>query len=171
MSRPSRPRSTPLSTPVDALSTSVSVDPPVAADPDPSAEARARSAAWLEALRARLDSPVAASPPQVTDTGSTLVALLETKLLVQKTLLSPEVVARHPDLYDRLQEYLEALAEESRADARLEILRDLDSLLVEAAAGEDSSTGRAEALPDRYPAAEQRGLLVRILDRMREMLR
>ena len=164
------PEQVPVDTPVDALA-DAPVDPPVAADPDPSAEARARSAAWLEALRARLDSPVAASPPQVTGAGSALVALLETKLLVQKTLLSPEVVARHPDLYDRLQEYLEALAEESRADARLEILRDLDSLLVEAAAGEGSPSGRAEALPDRYPAAEQRGLLVRILDRLREMLR
>ncbi len=143
--------------------------PPAVADPD--AEARARSAAWLQALRARLDTP-GASPEQVAVAGGTLVALLETKLLVQKTLLSPDVAALHPDLYNRLEQYLEALADESRADAQLAILADLDRLLAEAAAAADAvAAAPPDALASRYPAAEQRGLLVRILDRLQALLR
>jgi tetratricopeptide (TPR) repeat protein len=152
---------------------------PVAAAPvvDPGAEARARSAAWLEALRARLETP-GASPSQVAETGDALVALLETKLLVQKTLLSPQVASQHPDLYDRLEQYLEALAEESRSDAQLAILRDIDGLLAEAgsagtaagSAGADTES-RSAALAGSYPAAEQRGLLAGILERLQGLLR
>jgi hypothetical protein len=145
-----------------------SARPPAPALPDPSAEARTRSAAWLAALRAGLTSDRAASE-QVTAAGTTLVALLETKLLVQQVLLSPEVSAKHPDLFDRLERYLQALAEESRGDARLEILRDLDEMLRLAAAGGEQ--GRADAVGARYPETEQRGLFLRILDRLQGLLK
>ncbi len=138
--------------------------------PDPQAEARARSSAWLEALRARL-ATAGASPAQVSTTGDTLVALLETKLLVQKTLLSPEVATRHPDLYDRLERYLQALADEARADAQLAILRDLDSLLAQAEVAEPEAAAQPDALAGRYPAAEQRSILERILERLQALLR
>ena len=141
---------------------------PAAIGPDPAADARARSAAWLSALRARLAAPSAA-PEQVAAAGTMLVALLETKLLVQKILLSPDVSARYPDLFGRLELYLEALAEESRTDARMEILRDLDELLREA--GGTAAADRAEAHAARYPAADQRALFVTILDRLQGLLK
>jgi hypothetical protein len=93
-------------------------------DLEGAAEARARTLAAMAAMRAKLDTARDGG-----DTHSTLAALLETKLLVQQTLLRPEIAREHPDLYDKMNRYLDALAAESRADERLQTLRELDVLL------------------------------------------
>ena len=88
------------------------------------AAARTRTLSAMAAMRAKLETARDGG-----DARGTLAALLETKLLVQQTLLRPEVARDHPDLYDRMNRYLDALAAESRADERLQTLRDLDGLL------------------------------------------
>ena len=88
---------------------------------------------------------------------------------MQKTLLSPEVVKQYPDLYDRLNKYLDALAAESRADARLETLRDMDTLL--ATVGGKAIPGAADPLLQRYASADPRGLLLSILDRLQALVK
>ncbi|MGD0724993.1 MAG: hypothetical protein ABSB63_05460 [Spirochaetia bacterium] len=136
--------------------------------PEGDAAARARSAAMLAGLRARLTAAGAAAGNPANE-RDTLVALLETKLLMQKTLLSADVVKQYPDLYDRLNKYLDALAAESRADARLETLRDMDTLLG-AVAGR-AGPGAADSLVQRYTAADPRGILLSILDRLQSLLK
>jgi hypothetical protein len=130
--------------------------------------ARAQSAALLAGLRVRLTAAGAASGKPANE-RDTLVALLETKLLMQKTLLSPEVVKQYPDLYDRLNKYLDALAAESRADARLETLRDMDTLLGTVAG--KAGPGSADALLQRYTSADPRGILLSILDRLQTLVK
>jgi hypothetical protein len=93
-------------------------------DLEGAAEARTRTLAAMAAMRAKLDTARDGG-----DARSTLAALLETKLLVQQTLLRPEIAREHPDLYDKMNRYLDALAAESRADERLQTLRELDVLL------------------------------------------
>jgi len=137
--------------------------------PDADTAARAQNAAMLAGLRARLIAAGAATGQPTTNERDTLVALLETKLLMQKTLLSPDVVKQYPDLYDRLNKYLDALAAESRADARLETLRDMDTLLGAVAA----RTGPAavDSLLRRYSAADPRGILLSILDKLEALVK
>ena len=137
--------------------------------PDADAAARAQNAAMLAALRARLVAAGAAAVKPATNERDTLVALLETKLLMQKTLLSADVVKQYPDLYDRLNKYLDALAAESRADARLETLRDMDTLLGAVAA--KAGPGVADALLQRYTAADPRGILLSILDKLQALVK
>ena len=137
--------------------------------PDADAAARAQNAAMLAALRARLVAAGAAAVTPATNERETLVALLETKLLMQKTLLSADVVKQYPDLYDRLNKYLDALAAESRADARLETLRDMDTLLGAVAA--KAGPGVADALLQRYTAADPRGILLSILDKLQALVK
>ncbi len=135
--------------------------------PDPDAAARAQNAALLAGLRARLVAAGAAAGKPAANERDTLVALLETKLLMQKTLLSADVVKQYPDLYDRLNQYLDALAAESRADARLETLRDMDTLLGAVAAR--AGPGAIDSLLQRYTAADPRGVLLSILDKLQRL--
>ena len=137
--------------------------------PDADAAARAQNAAMLAGLRARLIAAGAASGKPATNERDTLVALLETKLLMQKTLLSADVVKQYPDLYDRLNQYLDALAAESRADARLETLRDMDTLLGAVAA--KAGPAAADSLLQRYSAADPRGILLSILDKLQTLVK
>jgi len=137
--------------------------------PDADAAARAQNAAMLAGLRARLIAAGAAAGKPTTNERDTLVALLETKLLMQKTLLSADVVKQYPDLYDRLNKYLDALAAESRADARLETLRDMDTLLGAVAA--KTGPGAADTLLQRYSAADPRKVLLSILDKLQGLLK
>ena len=88
------------------------------------AAARTRTLAAMAAMRTKIETARDGG-----DRSGTLAALLETKLLVQQTLLRPDVARDHPDLYDKMNRYLDALAAESRADERLQTLRDLDTLL------------------------------------------
>jgi hypothetical protein len=137
------------------------------------AAARARSVAALASLRARL-SAASAAVGRPASARDTLVALLETKLLLQKTLLSPEVVREHPDLFDQLNRYLDALAAESRADARIETLRDLDALLGTVVGG-GSAGGTVPSAPDallqRYSSADPQGALLSILDKLQALVK
>jgi hypothetical protein len=137
------------------------------APPDAAAQQRARSAAVLADMRARLAAGGAASG-QAEDARTTLVALLAAKLLVQNILLSPEVAKKYPDLYDQMNRYLDALAAESRADARRETLADMDALL---GAVMGSSGGPApEGALARSAAPDQQGLVLSILDKLKALL-
>ncbi len=102
-------------------------------------------------------------------TRESLVSLVETKVLVQKVLLSDAVLAEYPDLADRLDQYLEALVAESRGEGALETLRDLDAVLAGLAAGKGAEAAGAELLA-RRTANGQQDLLLGILDKLKTLL-
>jgi hypothetical protein len=126
---------------------------------------RTSSLADLAAFRERAARATAAA-----DAGrrESVLSLVQTKVLVQKVLLSDAVLAEYPDLADRLDRYLEALVTESRDDAQLETLRDLDGVLAGLAAGEGA------VVPDEVVARRttggQQDLLLGILDKLRTLL-
>ena len=128
---------------------------------------RARGAAALADMRARLAAGGTATG-EGNDARTTLVALLATKLLVQNILLSPEVARKYPDLYDQLNKYLDALAAESRADARRETLLDMDTLL--GAVMGKSGAPVPETVLARSVAPDQQGLMLSILDKLKALL-
>ena len=97
-----------------------------------------------------------------------VLALVQTKVLVQKVLLSDAVLAEYPDLADRLDRYLEALADESRGEAQLETLRDLDAVLADLAAGRAGSV--TDEIVERRTAGGQQNLLLNILDELKTLL-
>ena len=136
--------------------------------------ARARRLAAIDSLRATLQSAsvAAAATPNSQDT---LVSLLETKLLVQQTLLRPEVVRDHPDLYERLNTYLDALSAQNRSEARLQTLREIDAMLQGLGATGESSLALAGGSPaaasvPRVSSADEQSLLLSILSRLRGQL-
>ena len=137
------------------------------------AATRVRGLSAVDTLRAQLAAARAAAS-QGEDARTTLVALLETKLLVQQVLLRPDVAREHSDLYDRLNRYLDALAAESRAEARLETLKDLDALLanlaVGAPAGPPGSPAAFSAVP-RFSSPDEQDILLSILSRLRTLLK
>jgi tetratricopeptide (TPR) repeat protein len=127
---------------------------------------RAATLAEINALRERfgqLAGQEAASPRE------SLLTLLETKLLVQKVLLSREVIAQYPDLSDRLDRYLDALVAERTSEARLATIRDLDTLL--GSLIEKSGKERAERALLAYNSEDQKGTLMRILDKLQVLLK
>ena len=117
---------------------------------------RTSSLADLAAFRERAARASAAADA---GTRESVLSLVQTKVLVQKVLLSDVVLAEYPDLADRLDRYLEALVTESRGDAEIETLRDLDGVLADLAAGEGA------VVPDevvaRRTAGGQQDLLLR----------
>jgi hypothetical protein len=128
---------------------------------------RSVSLAGLAAFRARTAAVPAAA--EQTGTRESLVSLVETKVLVQKVLLSDAVLAEYPDLADRLDRYLEALVAETRSEAQEETLRDLDEMLAGLAAGKGAqATG--DALLARRTANGQQELLLGILDKLKTLL-
>jgi hypothetical protein len=128
-------------------------------------ERRTASLAGLAAFRARAAGEAAA---EETVTPETLASLVETKVLVQKVLLSDAVLAEYPDLADRLDTYLEALASESSSEAGLETLRDLDTVLSGLAGGKGSEVG--DEIIARRTANGQQELLLGILDKLKTLL-
>ncbi|HTZ52755.1 MAG TPA: hypothetical protein VMF68_13895, partial [Spirochaetia bacterium] len=96
------------------------------------------------------------------------------------------VVKDHPDLYDRLNTYLDALAEETRAEARLETLRDIDAMLngvtgpgapAGGAApgstypGSPTSGSALTALVPRFATQDEQQILLSILGRLDSLLK
>ncbi len=125
---------------------------------------RSSSLADLASFRDRAARVVAANA----GTRESVLALVQTKVLVQKVLLSDAVLAEYPDLADRLDRYLEALAAESRDGAQLETMRDLDEVLSGLAAGDGS--GVPDELVVRRSTAGQQDLLLGILDNLKTLL-
>ncbi len=127
---------------------------------------RSSSLADLAAFRDRAARTAASAAD--TGTRESVLSLVQTKVLVQKVLLSDAVLAEYPDLADGLDRYLVALADESRGEAQLETLRDLDAVLADLAAG------KGAAVPDeivaRRTAGGQQDLLLDILDRLKTLL-
>ncbi len=136
------------------------------AGPDADPAARAQTAALLARMKARLMAAKSSADRPASD-RETVVALLETKILLQKVLLSPEVTKQYPDLYDGLDRYLDALAAESKTDARLETLRDVDALL--ASVTRNAGPGATDALLQRYASADAKDVLVSILDKLQAL--
>jgi len=126
---------------------------------------RTASLAGLAAFRARAAQ---AATAEQTVTPEKLASLVETKVLVQKVLLSEAVLAEYPDLADRLDSYLEALASENRGDAGLETLRDLDAGRAGLAGGNGGEVG--DEILARRAATGQRELLLDILDKLKTLL-
>jgi hypothetical protein len=124
------------------------------------------SLAGLAAFRARI-----AGTPVAPDIGTreSLVSLVETKVLVQKVLLSDAVLAKYPGLADRLDQYLEALVAESRSEAETDTLRDLDAVLAGLASGKGAEAAGSELLARRTSNGQQ-ALLLGILDKLTTLL-
>jgi len=59
----------------------------------------------------RSDSNKSSRPSQ-----ETLVSLLEAKVLVKQILYSDSIKSMHPDLYERMEQYFDALGEEQRIE-------------------------------------------------------
>jgi hypothetical protein len=123
---------------------------------------RSSSLADLAAFRVRAAHAITASA----GTRESMLSLVQTKVLVQKVLLSDAVLAEYPDLADRLDRYLVALAAESRGEAHLETLRDLDEVLSGLAAG----TVVPDEVVARRTAGGQQDLLLGILDTLKTLL-
>jgi len=126
---------------------------------------RTASLAGLAAFRARV---AGAGGVAKTFTPAALASLVETKVLVQKVLLSEAVLAEYPGLADRLDRYLEALAAESSNEAGLEMLRDLDAVLAALAAGKGVLAG--DEVIARRTSGGQQDLLLGILDKLKTLL-
>lgn len=78
--------------------------------------------------------------------------LLEVKLQVLRLLASESVRADYPDLYEGLNEYLDALVSEQRADAARAALRELTMLLETLGVARDQTSPAAAEEPSRtYP--------------------
>jgi septal ring factor EnvC (AmiA/AmiB activator) len=78
--------------------------------------------------------------------------LLEAKLLILRIVGSEAVRADYPELYDELNDFLDALVREQRAAATRETLEDLDRLLASLASESRGIVSRIESLPEQYPA-------------------
>ena len=137
------------------------------------AATRARGLSALDSLQAQLAaSRTAASEGE--DARAALVALLETKLLVQQILLKPDVARDHPDVYDRMNKYFDALAVESRAEARLATLRDIDALLANMGGGAPAPaalSSLAPALAPRFTSPDEQDVLLSVISRLRALLK
>ena len=94
-------------------------------------ERRERQAAASELQRIRRQYlALSARYEAATDGASAaLVTLLETKVLIQRVLISEPVRSQYPELYDRFELYLEALVEEQERETRVAVLRDVETLL------------------------------------------
>lgn len=82
---------------------------------------------------------------------ATPLELLESKLLILRIVGSESVRADYPDLYDQLNEYLDALVAEQRADAVRDTLAELSRLLDGLAAQTSVSIAQIQRLTDRFP--------------------
>ncbi|MBN1837988.1 MAG: hypothetical protein JW820_19175, partial [Spirochaetales bacterium] len=107
-----------------------------------------------------------------TDSGvsrSALIALLETKVLIQRVLISDPVRSEYPQLYDRFEQYLEALVQEQERATQVAVLRDvevlLDSLL------RQESRGAPPAALEPYRAAPASEPFLRVLEKLERLLR
>jgi tetratricopeptide (TPR) repeat protein len=127
-----------------------------------------KRAAMLAQISALRDRYVRISGQPAGTSRESLVTLLEAKLLVQKVLLSKEVIAQYPDLADRLNRYIEALVEERVSQARMDAISDLDTLL----SGLIEKSGRTRGEPRliSLSTAEQKDTLLRILDKLQVLL-
>ncbi len=109
----------------------------------------------------------------VTEAGGnsreTLMAMLGTRLLVQKIIVSEPIRSQYPELNEKLDQYLRALVEENRKATQIETLQDTNMVL-------DSLIGRKglEELPqvlERYADSTQQELLIGFIERIRILLR
>ncbi len=94
----------------------------------------------------------------------TMLSLLQAKLQVQRLLDSEPIRAQHPDLYDRLDRYLQALVDEKGRETETAILTDLNALL-DALVRQEPPRLTVE----RY--ADGRDLFLSLLDRLEALLR
>ncbi|GEM_PF-1669465 len=58
-----------------------------------------------------------------------LLSLLETKIIVKQIVTSGSIRRRYPDLYNKLEDYFDVLAEENRREGQAEVLDHISSLL------------------------------------------
>jgi chromosome segregation ATPase len=95
------------------------------------AEQRQRQAAASELQRIRRQylALTARGDAGAHGASSALITLLETKVLIQRVLISEPVRSQYPELYDRFELYLEALVEEQERDTQVVVLRDVETLL------------------------------------------
>ncbi|MBN1835310.1 MAG: hypothetical protein JW820_05630 [Spirochaetales bacterium] len=100
---------------------------------------------------------------------SALITLLETKVLIQRVLISEPVRSQYPELYDRFEKYLVALVEEEERATQVEVLQDVEMLLDELLREEGRATLPETLEPYRFaPASEP---FLRVLEKLELLLR
>ena len=83
----------------------------------------------LAELRERYIGRVGTDEIAEDDESIKALALLETKLLIKRVMVSDSVRSQYPNLYDQTELYLEELVANQQVETRIETLKDLNSLL------------------------------------------
>jgi len=130
---------------------------------------RQAAGAELEDIRRQYLALSAQAAASAKGASSSLVTLLETKVLIQRVLISEPVRSQYPELYDRFESYLEALVQEQERSTQVAVLRDVETLL-------DSliqSSGRQMPVSalEPYRAGPASQPFLRVLDKLELLLR
>ena len=91
---------------------------------------------------------------------------LETKLLIKRIVDSDPVRTEYPDLYDKIERYLEALEEENFRDARVLTLKNINGLIDNVISGGVV----ADDIEATYTDAAERDELLGLIDRLKRLL-
>jgi DNA repair exonuclease SbcCD ATPase subunit len=113
--------------------------------------------------RRRSTNLQAATPPE------TLADLLEAKLLTWQIIGSDPVAARHPELYDTMDRYLETLTEQSLLEGRYAAVGDILTV-VDALLGSGQTAQVPTDLWGRYSYTDQEDRLSQLLGRLEALL-
>ncbi|MFW5687953.1 MAG: hypothetical protein ACOC1U_00155, partial [Spirochaetota bacterium] len=114
----------------------------------------------FQAIYDRSDAP-AAEPP------FDQLELLETKLLILRIVGSEAIRTDYPDLYEQLNEYLDALVAEQRAAATDETMREINRLLTDLTNRSDEQLARIESFAEEYPVLSTTERTTDFLSRLR----
>ncbi len=131
-----------------------------------------RRQAVLSRIRELKDRSGAASRPTTAPTAlqtpspESLAALLQAKITVRLLLDSEPLKSQYPGLGTTLDQYFSALATQSQADGRGEVLKDVNSLLDALA----SSRKPANAELAKYMSSSQADPLASMLERLQALL-
>ena len=114
-----------------------------------------------EAFEAQGEPEAGRSPEELRD-------LLHTKLLVKEVLVSEPVRSQHPQLYDQLEQYLDAFGEERAGEGEHKALRDVIGIVDQF--GREQGEEELQRVWERYQAAYSRSLLLGLLEALEELL-
>lgn len=119
----------------------------------------------LKQIRDRVASlPATPSTPDMT--GEETATLLQAKLLVWQILSTDPVRTKYPKLYETMQRYFDAFAEQQQKEGRRAALGELLSII-----GAVGGHSAAELPPDAGTTADERAAIVAILNRMTTLVR
>ncbi len=96
-----------------------------------------------------------------------VLELLETKLVLRRIVSSEPVRSEYPNLYGNLEQYINSLVDEQRADGRLSTLRKLNELL-DAVISKDTST--VAGTPEDFTSKQEQDAFLGFIDRLMKII-